>query len=144
MGTTDRERLNVANKMADKKKNASQAKMVAPAPIAKSGEKEKEQSKTVKAVTRERDDRKERESKPSGRSESKSSPSTRQRFRNNRIVRFVREAYHELRYKVTWPTFEEARNMTFVVLALSTAVGLLLAAADVGLLQLFRLITGGQ
>ena len=141
MGTTDRERLNVANKMADKKKNASQAKMVAPAPIAKSGEKEKEPSKAVKAVTRERDERKERESKSSGRSESKSTVSTRQRFRNNRLVRFVRESYHELRYKVTWPTFEEARNMTFVVIGLSLAVGLVLWVADVGLFQLFQLIT---
>ena len=140
MGTTDRERLNVANKMADKKKNASQSKMVAPAPIAKSGEKEKEPVKTVKAVARERDERKERESRSSGRVESKSTVSTRQRFRNNRLVRFVREAYHELRYKVTWPTFEEARNMTFVVIGLSLAVGLLLWIADVGLFQLFQLI----
>ena len=140
MGTTDRERLNVANKMADKQKNASQSKMVAPAPIAKSGEKEKEQSKIVKAATRERDERKERESKSSGRSESKSTVSTRQRFRNNRLVRFVRESYHELRYKVTWPTFEEARNMTFVVIGLSLAVGLVLWIADVGLFQLFQLI----
>jgi len=130
----------VANKMADKKKNASQAKMVAPAPIAKSGEKEKERSKTVKAVTRERDERKERESKPSGRAESKQTLSTRQRFRNNRLVRFVREAYHELRYKVTWPTFEEARNMTFVVIGLSLAVGLVLWLADLGLFELFQLI----
>jgi len=141
MRTTDRERLNVANKMADKKKNASQAKMVAPVPVAKSSEKEKEQSKPVKAVTRERDERRERESKSSGRSESKSSLSTRQRFRNSRLVRFVREAYHELRYKVTWPTFEEARNMTFVVIGLSIAVGLVLWIADVGLFQLFQLIT---
>jgi len=141
MGTTDRERLNVANKMADKKNNASQSKMVAPAPLAKSGAKEQEQSKTtVKAVARERDERKERESKSSGRSESKSTLSTRQRFRNNRLVRFVREAYHELRYKVTWPTFEEARNMTFVVIGLSLAVGLVLWIADVGLFQLFQLI----
>ena len=140
MGTTDRERLNVANKMADKKKNASQAKMVAPAPIAKSGEKEKEQNKTAKAVTRERDERKERESKSSGRSESKQTSSTRQRFRNSRLVRFVREAYHELRYKVTWPTFEEARNMTFVVIGLSLAVGLVLWIADLGLFELFQLI----
>ena len=146
MGTTDRERLSVANKMADKKKNASQAKMVAPAPIAKSSEKEKESSKTVRAVARERDERRERESRSSGRSESKQAPSskqgpsTRQRFRNSRLVRFVRESYHELRYKVTWPTFEEARNMTFVVIGLSLAVGLVLWIADVGLFQLFQLI----
>jgi len=139
MDTTARERLNVANKMADKKKNASQ-KLVVPAPVARGGEKEKEQSKTVKAVTRERDERKERESKSSGRTESKQ-VSTRQRLRNNRLVRFVREAYHELRYKVTWPTFQEARTMTLVVIGLSVAVGIVLWIADVGLFQVFSLIS---
>jgi len=56
-------------------------------------------------------------------------------------VRFVREAYHELRYKVTWPTFQEARNMTLVVIALSAAIGILLGIVDVGLLKLFQLIS---
>jgi preprotein translocase SecE subunit len=96
-------------------------------------------------VTRERDERKVRESKAarsSSSSSSKQSP-TALRFRNNRIVRFVREAYYELRYKVTWPTFIEARNMTFVVIVLSAAIGLFLGLADLGLFQLFRLITGG-
>jgi preprotein translocase SecE subunit len=59
-------------------------------------------------------------------------------------VRFAREAYYELRYKVTWPTFEEARNMTFVVIGLSAAIGIFLGLADLGLFQLFKLITGGQ
>jgi preprotein translocase SecE subunit len=131
----------VANKMADKKKNAGQEELV---PASTRGE-EKERSKNSKAVTRERDERKVRESKAarsSSSSSSKQSPAA-LRFRNNRIVRFVREAYYELRYKVTWPTFEEARNMTFVVIVLSAAIGLFLGLADLGLFQLFRLITGG-
>jgi preprotein translocase SecE subunit len=125
--------------MADKKKNAGQGEVV---PASARGE-EKERSKSTKAVTRERDERKVRESKAARSSGSSKQSTTSTRFRNNRIVRFVREAYYELRYKVTWPTFEEARNMTFVVIGLSAAVGLLLGLADLGLFQLFRLITGG-
>jgi len=47
-----------------------------------------------------------------------------------------------LRYKVTWPTFVEARNMTIIVIVLSTIVGLILGLLDQGLLQAFKLITG--
>ena len=128
----------MANKMADKKKNAGQGEMV---PASARGE-EKERSKNTRAATRERDERKVRENKAARSSSSSKQSQTSTRFRNNRIVRFVREAYYELRYKVTWPTFEEARNMTFVVIALSAAIGLLLGLADLGLFQLFRLITG--
>jgi preprotein translocase SecE subunit len=131
----------VANKMADKKRNASRGGTVP----ASARSEEKEQSKNTKTVTRESGERKARESKAvrssSSGSSKQSTAST--RFRNNRIVRFVREAYYELRYKVTWPTFQEARNMTFVVIGLSAAIGLLLGLADLGLFQLFRLITGG-
>jgi len=116
--TLDRERLNVANKMADKKKSASQS-IAAESNVRGS---EKVQSKSTKR-------------------ESKQSPSFWTRFRNYRMVRFVREAYHELRYKVTWPTFEEASNMTFVVIALSAAIALLLGIADLGLTKLFFLFT---
>jgi len=43
---------------------------------------------------------------------------------------------------VTWPTFEEARNMTFVVIGLSVIIGGLLNLADAGLQYLFFLISG--
>jgi preprotein translocase SecE subunit len=137
--------------MADKKKNPGQG---GTAPISARSE-EKELSKSTKAVVREekeqskssraaaREERKVRETKVVRSSSSSKQSQTSTRFRNNRIVRFVREAYYELRYKVTWPTFEEARNMTFVVIVLSAAVGLLLGLADLGLFQLFKLITGG-
>jgi preprotein translocase SecE subunit len=128
----------VANKMADKKKNASQQRTATSAPQPRSSEKEQEQqSKSVKAMTRER----ERENKPVRR-ESKQPSDASIRFRNNRIVRFARDAYQELRYKVTWPTFVEARNMTIVVLALSGAIGILLGIVDGGLTELFLKITG--
>ena len=104
--------------MADKKKNASQS-VAAESNVRSS---EKVQSKSIKR-------------------ESKHSPTFWARFRNYKPVRFVREAYNELRYKVTWPTFQEARNMTFVVIALSAAVALLLGIVDLGLTKLFFLFT---
>ncbi len=131
----------MSNKMADKKKNASQSEAAA----SRVRGRDKEQGQNVKAETREREERKEREIKESKsvKRESKQPSATQGRLRNlrnNRIVRFVREAYHELRYKVTWPTFQEARTMTIVVIALSAAVSIVLALADVGLLKLFQLI----
>ncbi len=63
-------------------------------------------------------------------------------FANRPAVRFVRESYRELRYKVTWPTLLEARNMTIAVIALSLVVGIILGLVDAGLFQLFKLITG--
>ena len=108
----------MANKMADKKKSASQS--VATESNVRGSE--KVQSKSTKR-------------------ESKQSPTFWARFRNYKPVRFVREAYHELRYKVTWPTFQEARNMTLVVIALSAAIGILLGIVDLGLLKLFQLIS---
>jgi len=62
------------------------------------------------------------------------------RWRNNAVGRFIYEAYYELRYKVTWPTLKEARNMTFVVLALSAVVGGIIALSDYGLHELFIFI----
>jgi preprotein translocase SecE subunit len=106
----------VANKMADKKKSASQS--VATESNVRGSE--KVQSRST-------------------RRETKQSPTFWARFRHYKPVRFVREAYQELRYKVTWPTFPEARNMTFVVIALSAAIALLLWIADLGLGELFQL-----
>jgi preprotein translocase SecE subunit len=134
----------VANKMADKKKNASQSSQVAQSqmaePKAKGVEREKEQSKTVKAAARDRgrDERKE----PAKRRETKSSSTMQSSLRRNKYVRFILEAYYELRHKVTWPTFEEARNMTVVVIVLSVVIGIILGIADFGLLHLYKLIAG--
>jgi preprotein translocase SecE subunit len=72
----------------------------------------------------------------SPRRESKSSP----RWRNNIVGRFIYDAYYELRYKVTWPTLKEAKNMTMVVLALSAVIGGIIALADYGLHELFIFI----
>ena len=108
----------MSNKMADKKKNVSQS-VAAESNVRSS---EKVQSKSTKR-------------------ESKQPPSFWTRFRNWTPVRYVREAYSELRYKVTWPTFQEARNMTFVVIVLSAVIAILLFVADLGLQKLFFLFT---
>ena len=104
---------------------------------------EKEQSKNVKAVARERDERKVQESKPvrrENKSQSKGPSNWQVRLRSNRSIRFVLDAYYELRHKVTWPSFNEARNMTIAVLLLSAAVGALLGLADFGLQHLYVLL----
>ena len=125
--------------MADKKKNASQVSQTAE-PKAKGVEREKEQSKPSRSAARERqrDERKEkstrRETKPS------SSTSLQSSLRKNTYIRFILDSYYELRYKVTWPTFEAARNMTIAVIALSVVVGIILGIADFGLLHLYQLI----
>jgi len=87
--------------------------------------------------------RRERESRqPAKRETRQQSSGLWKNLRRRRAVAFLLEAYDELRHKVTWPTFEEARNMTTVVILLSAAVSAFLALADLGLLQLFRLISG--
>ena len=121
--------------MSEKKKSASQSEMEEPR--ARASERE---LKGAKASARD-----ERQSKQPARRETKATSASAKKsggFRNWRAVRFTRESYHELRYKVTWPTFPEARNMTFVVIGLSLAIGLVLGLVDSGLFQLFRLVTG--
>jgi preprotein translocase SecE subunit len=76
------------------------------------------------------------------RHEDKAASATKMHVRDNRIVRFLFEAYYELRYKVTWPTFKEARNLTIVVIMFSTAIGAILIGADFVLNHLFLLISG--
>jgi preprotein translocase SecE subunit len=76
------------------------------------------------------------------RHEDKAASATKMHLRDNRIVRFLFEAYYELRYKVTWPTFKEARNLTIVVIMFSTAIGAILIGADLVLNHLFLLISG--
>ena len=47
----------------------------------------------------------------------------------SRIRRFFIEAWQELK-KVNWPTPEQARNLTILVLAVSFIVGLYISAFD--------------
>jgi len=53
----------------------------------------------------------------------------------SRIRRYIAEVIAELR-KVTWPTREEAKRLTKMVLIIAGAVGLLLGAFDYGFTHL--------
>lgn len=103
-----------------------------------------ETGKNVKVVTREEKRTSAAPVKAAVRQDAKNTGGLGSRLRNSALGRFIYEAFYELRHKVTWPTFREARNMTFVVLALSIVIGLILAAADFGLHRLFLLIIGAQ
>ena len=59
-----------------------------------------------------------------------------QRFRT-----FVDEAWSELK-KVSWPTREQTRNLTVLVLAVSAAVGLYITMFDVVFSQAIRWLSG--
>ena len=134
----------MANKMSEKKKSAGQGE----SEELKAQASEKE-LKSARASREERAAREERQSKPANKPAAKRDARPTQAsskksggWRNWPFMRFVREAYRELRYKVTWPTFVEARNMTIVVILLSTVIGLILGLLDQGLLQAFKAITG--
>lgn len=136
--------------MTDKKKNTSRSQLTEPKPDAKV----QESSAAVKTPAREaRRSPARQESKTEARQESKTrarhdsratSPSVFARVRNSKAGRFFIEAYYELRHKVTWPTFIEARNMTIAVILISAVIGIILSLIDLGLLHLFLLITGGS
>ena len=53
----------------------------------------------------------------------------------------IRNIMAELR-KVTWPTREETRNLTIVVIGISAAIGSALALIDIVLSFFYRLIAG--
>lgn len=142
--------------MAEKKKSTSRSQMADPKASASEKEQPVRNGNTKELPVRnERKDQKEQpkqESKvirkePKGSSSSggkhaSGSSSLMKRLRNNNIGRFALDAYYELRHKVTWPTFQEARNMTIAVIIISLVIGAILAAADFGLYRLFLLIVG--
>ena len=56
-----------------------------------------------------------------------------------RLRRFIEESWSELK-KVTWPTFEQTRNLTVLVFVISGAVGLFIAVFDAIFNELFKLV----
>ena len=60
----------------------------------------------------------------------------------SRIQRFVQDSYQELK-KVNWPTPQQARNLTILVLAVSGAVALYITAFDLVFDAITLKITGG-
>jgi len=59
----------------------------------------------------------------------------------NPITRFIVESYIELR-KVTWPTMNEAWNMTLIVIIMSAVIAAILGLADLGLVQALSWLVG--
>ena len=68
----------------------------------------------------------------------KASPKGRKR-KENAIVRYLKETRAELR-KVTWPSREEAVNLTLIVVAVTAAMAAFLGAVDYLFSKLFGLI----
>ena len=58
---------------------------------------------------------------------------------DNRIVRYFKETRAELR-KVTWPTRQEATNLSLIVLAVTVAMAIFLGAVDLLFATVIRLI----
>ena len=61
--------------------------------------------------------------------------------RGNAITRFYRETIGELK-KVTWPTRQEAINLTKIVLFVIIGMSIFLGVLDYLFAQLFRVILG--
>lgn len=61
--------------------------------------------------------------------------------RENAVQRFFRETIGELR-KVSWPTRQEAVNMTIIVIIVMTVVSLFLWFIDLGATHLISLALG--
>lgn len=66
---------------------------------------------------------------------------TAERRQPNRIQVFFRETVGELR-KVNWPTWNEAKNLTIVVLIVMVTMGLFLGLLDFAFSRFFALILG--
>ena len=60
----------------------------------------------------------------------------------SRIQRFVQDSWQELQ-KVNWPTPQQARNLTILVLAVSGAVALYIAAFDIVFEAIAQKLNGG-
>jgi len=60
----------------------------------------------------------------------------------SRIQRFIQDSWQELQ-KVNWPTPQQARNLTVVVLAISTAVAIYIAIFDYVFSLVATRINGG-
>ena len=56
-----------------------------------------------------------------------------------RLRRFIEESWSELK-KVTWPTFEQTRNLTVLVFVISGAVGIFIAFWDAIFNEVFKLV----
>ncbi len=58
---------------------------------------------------------------------------------DNAVVRYFKETRAEIR-KVTWPTREQATNLTLIVLAVTVAMAIFLGAVDLIFAEIIRLL----
>jgi len=49
------------------------------------------------------------------------------------IVTFVRESYHEIRHKTTWPDFPQVRQASIAIVVFVLVVGLFISLLDAAL-----------
>lgn len=56
----------------------------------------------------------------------------------NAIVKYIQESRAELR-KVTWPTREQAKNLTLIIVAVTVAMAIFLGLLD----YIFQVVAGG-
>ena len=61
--------------------------------------------------------------------------------REGRLKRFIRETTGELR-RVSWPTWPEARRMTFIVIVVMAVMAVFLGMVDLGASSLLALVVG--
>ncbi len=53
---------------------------------------------------------------------------------------YFQEAYNELVHKVTWPTWKELQNSTFVVMVASFIIALLIFVMDISFENMMNLV----
>jgi len=59
-----------------------------------------------------------------------------------KIIRYFKEAYSELVYKVTWPSWEELQGSAIVVMIASFIIALVIALMDLAFKNLMTGIYG--
>jgi preprotein translocase SecE subunit len=123
------------------KDTAKENKVASSAKEAAKEEKATGSARETAKETREASHERERSKPVAKKAPAKAPASWRVRLRKYRIFAFLLDTYFELRHKVTWPTAIEARNMTIIVILLSAAVGVVLGLVDLGLYQVFLLIS---
>ena len=60
----------------------------------------------------------------------------------NRVKLYLQEAYNELMYKVTWPTWEELQSSAVVVLIASLIIALIVLGMDQASKNVLKMIYG--
>jgi preprotein translocase subunit SecE len=48
----------------------------------------------------------------------------------HQIVTFIRESYHEIRYKTTWPDLAQVRQASIAIIVFVLIIGLVITALD--------------